>query len=514
MISLVQLLHNFLPDSILSQVDENLEVVGLVTDNRDVQSGDCFIALAGITQHGKQFIDDAINRGAAAVLLETENGGIELRRSALGKNVPIIALANLKTQLNTLLINFYQVSSSVFDMRLLGVTGTNGKSSITRFVAQMSTALHQPAGLMGTLGFGIWPKIVESKNTTPELAVLLRQFVSMQEGGAEVVAMEVSSHGIEQQRIEGLVFDSAVFSNLSQDHLDYHGDMESYFGIKRQLFLAENLHYAVINIDDEYGQRLLADEGISAQKISYGFSEQADVRVVNWQMHATSIDADITTPWGDACFSINMVGDFNLANVLAAIALLAAENKFNFQQVISAVQAITPAPGRMQSYSQQGKVPVVVDFAHTPAALENVLTTLSKQVDGRLVVVFGCGGNRDTEKRPLMAVVAQQLADIVYFTADNPRHENLDNIIQGMQSGLLVSSKTFVHIEKNREKAILSALKGLTENDVLLIAGKGHETYQDIAGQKIPYSDAGVLLAYGYQDSALANQEKIAQGGF
>ena len=513
MINIVQLMQKFLPESVLAQLDSSLNIAGLVTDNRDVRPGDCFIALAGITQHGKQFIDDAISRGACAVLVEVDGSfdsrAVELRGNDQGDSIPIIAFADVKEQLNGLLINFYQTSGSAFDMRLLGVTGTNGKSSITRFVAQMSAALNQPAGLMGTLGFGIWPNIVDSKNTTPELAVLLRQFSSMQKCGAEIVAMEVSSHGIEQQRIEGLIFDSAVFSNLTQDHLDYHGDMESYFGIKRQLFLAKNLQYAIINIDDEYGLRLLADDEISAQKISYGFSEQADVRVVSWKMHATSIDADISTPWGDASFSINMVGDFNLANVLAAIALLAVEKKFNFQQVISAVQTITPAPGRMQSYSKQGAVSVVVDFAHTPDALKNVLATLSKQVDGRLAVVFGCGGDRDSAKRPLMAAVAQQLADVVCFTADNPRHENLDEIILAMQSGLLASNKTPVEIEKNREKAILQAMSTLTEKDVLLIAGKGHETYQDIAGIKIPYSDEGVLLAHGYQDSSALKQKAL-----
>lgn len=502
MMTLAQLLQPLLPSNIQNALGSTLEISGLVTDNRDVKTGDCFIALAGITHHGKQFIDDAIARGASAILVEESENSIDVRKNTQGIDIPVIAVTDLKAQLNTLLINFYQASSSTFAMRLLGVTGTNGKSSITRFVAQMSTALHQPAGLMGTLGFGVWPTIVESKNTTPELAVLLRQFAAMQASGAEIVAMEVSSHGIEQQRIEGLTFDSAVFANLSQDHLDYHGDMESYFAIKRELFLAESLQHAIINIDDVYGQRLFADDDISAKKISYGFSSQADIRVVNWTMHATSIDADITTPWGDASFTINMVGDFNLANVLAAIGLLAVENKFEFQQIINAVPAITPAPGRMQSYRKSGVVPVVVDFAHTPDALKNVLATLAKQVEGRLAVVFGCGGNRDASKRPLMAAVAEQLADVVCLTADNPRHECLDTILEHMQAGLSSASCAKVMVEKDRQQAIENTINALTDNDILLIAGKGHEAYQDIAGTKIPYSDEAVLLALGYQDSA------------
>jgi UDP-N-acetylmuramoyl-L-alanyl-D-glutamate--2,6-diaminopimelate ligase len=498
----IQLLQMFLPATILSEIDYSLEIKGLVTDNRDVKSGDCFIALAGITHHGRQFIEDAIRRGAYAVLVEADNDGVEFKMNQQEQKVPVISFSNLKTQLNALLISFYDASSSVFDMRLLGVTGTNGKSSITRFVAQMSAALDQSAGLMGTLGFGVWPNIVVSKNTTPELAILLRQFSAMQKSGAQIVAMEVSSHGIEQQRIEGLTFDSAVFANLSQDHLDYHGDMESYFAIKRELFLPENLQHAIINIDDVYGQRLLADTEITAQKISYGFSEQADIRVVNWTMHATSIDADITTPWGEASFTINMVGDFNLANVLAAIGILGVENKFNFQQIIKSIQSITPAPGRMQAYSKPGFVPVVVDFAHTPDALENVLSTLSRQVEGQLAVVFGCGGDRDATKRPLMASVAQKLADVVCFTADNPRHENLENIIADMQAGLLVNDSVQVQVEQDRQQAIVKTMNTLTENDVLLIAGKGHEAYQDITGTKIPYSDEAVLFSLGYQDSS------------
>jgi len=483
----------------------DLDIKGLVTDNRDVTPGDCFIALAGITHHGKAFITDAIAKGASAVLLEVDadaelNGNI-----TYSSNIPVIAVRNLNALLNKILIDFYQLSSHAFNMRLMAVTGTNGKSSITRFAAQMSHGLQQPTGLMGTLGFGVWPNIVESKNTTPELAVLLRQFTLMKDQGAEQVAMEVSSHGIEQKRIEGLAFDTAVFANLSQDHLDYHGDMESYFSIKRELFLSSELHYAIINADDEYGQRLLVDEAISAKKISYGFSATADVRVVSWSINGASIDAFITTPWGDASFTINMVGDFNLANVLAAISMLAVENKFSFAAIIESINCITPAPGRMQAYSKAGCASAVVDFAHTPDALKNVLATLKKQTSGTLAVVFGCGGNRDADKRPKMASIAQGLADRLVFTADNPRKENLATIIENMRAGLDRSDNTPLEVELDRAKAIELALSKLESHDLLLIAGKGHEEYQDIDGLKIPYSDEGVLLALGYYDVASQN---------
>jgi UDP-N-acetylmuramoyl-L-alanyl-D-glutamate--2,6-diaminopimelate ligase len=505
--NLKQLLTPYLPDAGL--VNFEINVQGLVTDNRDVKPGDCFIALAGITHHGKQFIDDAITRGACAVLVESEAAPAIIKKNAQGQSIPVIALPDLNVQLNKLLIDFYQLSSQGFTMRLLGITGTNGKTSIARFVAQMSHALHQPAGLMGTLGFGVWPEIVASKNTTPELAVLLRQFSLMQNQGAELVAMEVSSHGIEQNRVEGLIFDSAVFANLSQDHLDYHGDMESYFSIKRELFLSSSLLYAIINSDDEYGQRLLADDEIKAKKISYGFADNADVRVVSWQMHSTSIDAEITTPWGDASFNIDMVGDFNLANVLAAVTLLAVNSKFDFAKIIAAIKGISPAPGRMQAYRKTGSVPVVVDFAHTPDALKNVLSTLTKQTLGKLAVVFGCGGDRDQDKRPLMAGIAQELADQVSFTSDNPRNENIDDIIQGMKLGLDAMNNTPVSIEKDREQAIHDMVVELTADDLLLIAGKGHEAYQDIGGHKVPYSDEGVLIAMGYQETNKQIDERV-----
>lgn len=492
----------------------DVDINGLVTDNRDVKEGDCFIALAGITHHGKAFIDDAITRGASAVLLEDDESAEHYGSISYHSNIPVIAVSSLKTFVNSILIDFYRLSSSVFDMHLLAVTGTNGKSSITRFAAQMSHGLQQPTGLMGTLGFGVWPNIIESKNTTPELAVLLRQFELMKTQGAEQVAMEVSSHGIEQKRIEGLAFEAAVFSNLTQDHLDYHGDMESYFAIKRELFLLPSLQNVIINADDDYGLRLLNDDAISAKKISYGFSADADVRVARWAMRGASIDASIITPWGDASFTINMVGDFNLANVLAAISLLAVSNQFSFDDIIKSINCITPAPGRMQAYAKEGCASVVVDFAHTPDALKNVLATLKKQTAGKLSVVFGCGGNRDADKRPLMARVAQNHADSIVLTSDNPRKENIDSIIEQMKAGIDQADNTSVKIELDRTQAIEIALAELGSDDLLLIAGKGHEAYQDIEGVKIPYSDEGALLALGYRDIAAVNIESIKKINF
>jgi UDP-N-acetylmuramoyl-L-alanyl-D-glutamate--2,6-diaminopimelate ligase len=493
----------------------DISITGLVTDNRDVKAGDCFIALAGITHHGKEFIGDAITRGACAVLIDAGDDFNSVNNNEIDQKImttiPIVSVSRLTDNVNNIVLDFYRQESAVDDLPLMAVTGTNGKSSITRFAAQMCHQLNHPTGLMGTLGFGVWPNVVESKNTTPELAVLLRQFSLMKEQGAQQVMMEVSSHGIAQKRIEGLVFETAVFSNLTQDHLDYHGDMETYYDIKRALFLLPTLKHAIINIDDEYGQRLMDDAAICAQKISYGFSSTANVRVLNWSSNGSSIDASISTPWGEAEFNINMVGDFNLSNVLAAISILVLEKVGTFTEVISALPAVTSAPGRMQTYSKDDCANVVIDFAHTPAALSNVLTTLVGNIktmksESRLSIVFGCGGNRDADKRPQMAAIAQAIADRVILTADNPRTENFENIIDDMQAGLKLDSDSNelvqVTVEQDRTTAIQMALSELSGDDILLIAGKGHENYQDINGVKIPYSDEQVLFSLGYRSAS------------
>lgn len=509
---------------ISSDIIVDVDVKGFVTDNRDVTAGDCFIALAGITHHGKEFIDDAVSRGAIAVLIDSADlSGLDTDKCSQG-SIPCIGINNLTHHVNNLVFDFYRQENSIDDLRLMAVTGTNGKSSITRFAAQMSHRLNHPTGLMGTLGFGVWPTIVESKNTTPELAVLLRQFCLMKEQGVQQVMMEVSSHGIAQKRIEGLTFETAVFSNLTQDHLDYHGDMETYYSIKRAIFLTPTLTHAIINIDDEYGQRLMNDTAISAQKISYGFSESADVRVIEWSSNGSSINASIATPWGDAHFTIGMVGDFNLANVLAAISLLALEGVDSFSDIISSVASITPAPGRMESYCKDGSATVVIDFAHTPAALHNVLSTLKKDIQknskARLAVVLGCGGDRDTDKRPKMAGIAESIADRVIFTSDNPRTEKVENIIHDMSLGLQSNKenkeRVLVSVELDRAKAIESALSELDSHDVLLVAGKGHEDFQDINGVKIPYCDEHVLLSLGYRVAKIDvknNKTHISGGG-
>ena len=476
--------------------DEKL-VSGIVTDNRDVQSGDIFIALAGAHHHGRQFIQDAISRGCAAVLVEAD----ALNSEEQATQVSVIAIPELKNVLSLLLAEFYQ-SVEFNQANMIGVTGTNGKSSIVRFITQLAAANNKTAGIMGTLGFGIWPDVKVSKNTTPEQAVLLRQINAMQNQGAEFIAMEVSSHGIAEKRTQGVNFDTAVFCNLSQDHLDFHGDMEAYYQTKRELFLTVGLQYAVINADDDYGQRLLADGEITAQKISYGLNpssseDRPDVWVKSYQVSISGIQAEIVTPWGEAEISFSLMGDFNLSNMLATIAALMVNDQFELVELTAHLNQISAPAGRMEMYRPEKSAdPVaVIDFAHTPDALNNVLVALNAHKSGELAVVFGCGGDRDSSKRALMGSSAE-MADKIWLTSDNPRSEKAADIVDMIQEGI-TDTETFVELD--RESAIRSAIDLLKGDDLLLIAGKGHEDYQEISGEKIPYSDQAVLLASGYQ---------------
>lgn len=491
-------LCDLLNGSLAMNITADNLVAGIVTDNRDVKAGDLFVALAGAHHHGRQFIADAISRGCSAILVETE----QLTTSEKISAVPVFAVAGLKALLPVLLARFYH--SVNFDkLNLLAVTGTNGKSSIVRFITQLAAACDTKAAIMGTLGYGIWPDVKASKNTTPEQAVVLRQLHDMQQQGAQLVAMEVSSHGIAEKRIAGIAFNGAVFCNLSQDHLDFHGDMESYFQTKRQLFVADDLSLAVICADDEYGQRLLKDTQVCAQKISYGLAADADVHASNVSMNQQGLQADITTPWGKASISVPLIGEFNLNNVLASIAALVASGQFSLAEVLAHLDVVTAPPGRMETYlSEQSEHPLaIVDFAHTPDAISTVLKTLKPHARRRLAIVFGCGGNRDQEKRALMGQ-ASEVADQIWLTSDNPRTESIDEIISMIKTGIRNTAAT---VEIDRSQAIIDAVNELSGDDILLVAGKGHEDYQEIAGKKIAYSDAGVLTGLGY---------RLASGGY
>lgn len=376
----------------------------------------------------------------------------------------------------------------------LGVTGTNGKTSCAWWMAQLLQMLGKKPGLIGTLGYGVWQqgKAIELRGTgytTPDANLLQKLLADLNEQGVSHVVMEVSSHGLVQGRVKAVRFSTALFTNLSHDHLDYHGTMEAYGAAKAQLFRHPGLQHAVINIDDSFGRSLVAD--IKQVKVlTYSVANtSADVHIDNLQLNSQGLRGHLVTPWGEAELSASLVGDFNVANLLGVIAVMGAEG-FTFADVVAAVKGLQAPPGRLQRVmaNRDGDdIDVFVDFAHTPDALEKVLLTLKAQTRRQLWCVFGCGGDRDSSKRAPMGAVVSSLADRAVVTSDNPRSENPMDIIEQIVSAMDESGTAVI---ADRQAAIIYALLHAQAGDVVLIAGKGHETYQDIKGVKVPFNDA------------------------
>ncbi|MBQ0779539.1 MAG: UDP-N-acetylmuramoyl-L-alanyl-D-glutamate--2,6-diaminopimelate ligase [Thalassolituus oleivorans] len=462
------------------------EINHIVIDSRDVKQGDLFIARVGRDNHGERFIETAIQAGASAVVALGEPG---FRCGILG--VPIFSTPDLLDHLSDWLHRAY---AGVSQLDLTAVTGTNGKSSVTQYIAQLLTQMKIECGLLGTLGNGIWPNLAETRNTTADLSVVLRHLNDMAEQSIKYAALEVSSHGIDQRRIDGIHFKVAVLTNLTRDHLDYHGSMEAYFEAKRRLFVGGNIGAALINIDDGYGRRLAADKDITVPVFTYGRSDKAEVRYHNVELNARGMTATLTTPWGEADIVLPLIGEFNLANATAAIAVLAIQG-FPFESLVAAASTLQSVAGRMEVYVKDNAPLAIVDFAHTPDALDNVLNAL-KPWNKAISLVFGCGGERDRTKRPIMAVIAQAHADQVWLTDDNPRGENSDQIFSDV---LAADGSDNFYCIHDRRKAIEGALEKTDKDSIVVITGKGHEAYQEVSGTRHAYSDAGVLMAQGYR---------------
>lgn len=462
-------------------------VIGnLHLDSRDIKPGDVFIARQGSVQDACQYIGSAIEQGAVAVLAQ---GDV---RFEFIKNAPVFYTPDLHALCPGWLKQYYITADYV---ELAAVTGTNGKSSVTHFIAQLLHMNQVPVGVFGTLGNGIWPELRQTHNTTSDLSVIRRQLSSLHAQKVKFAAMEVSSHGLQQGRIAGLKFNVGVFTNLSRDHLDYHGNINNYYASKRELFTSYAMNYAVINSDDHYGQILQRDPDVKAHVLTYGNKAGADIRYSNIRYDNYSMQAYVSSPWGKGEINLPMLGEFNLANVLAAISVLAIKG-YDFSLLLDQARHLKPVDGRMMIYQREheGKNQLaIVDFAHTPDALNSVLATLSQQPKP-LSVVFGCGGDRDSGKRPLMAESVLYYADKVWLTDDNPRHEDPEKIWADVLS---VKGSEAFHCQHDRALAIHDAVHHSLDN-ILLIAGKGHEHYQEIAGIKHQYSDEQVLMELGF----------------
>ncbi|MBT9567460.1 MAG: UDP-N-acetylmuramoyl-L-alanyl-D-glutamate--2,6-diaminopimelate ligase [Thiobacillus sp.] len=462
-----------------------IPVTQLVSDSRKVAPGAVFAAYPGEVRDGRDFIVQAVAQSADGVLWEADHYQWD---PAL--NIPNAGVSQLKYRVGEIAAHVYGEPSRA--MRMIGVTGTNGKTSVTHWIAQSLTMLGQKIAVIGTIGNG-FPAVGDKPgtltpalNTTPDAVELQQRLAAYRKQGAVACAMEVSSHGLEQGRVNGTAFNIAVLTNLSRDHLDYHGNMDNYANAKARLFNWSGLDCAVLNVDDAFGQRL-ESEVRNSQVAGYGFHRGA---VIGGKLRLTQqgLHLNVHTEWGNAELNVPLLGRFNAANALATLTTLLVSG-VKLDAACGAMTHITPPPGRMQTLGGNPQPLVVVDYAHTPDALEKVLATLREIVVGsRLICVFGCGGNRDAGKRPLMGKVSAAGADEVWVTSDNPRNEDPRHIIEDILAGSSAKS----HVEPDRARAIFEAIGGAHQGDVVLIAGKGHEDYQEIAGERLPFDDVAV----------------------
>lgn len=461
-----------------------IAVAELVSDSRKAAPGTVFAAYPGETRDGRDFIAQAVAQRVDGVLWEADHYQWD---PALG--VPNAGVAGLKTRIGEIAAHVYGEPSRALHM--VGVTGTNGKTSVAHWVAQTLSQLGRKTAVIGTVGNGFPGALTPALNTTPDAIELQQRLAQYRQQGATACAMEVSSHGLAQGRVNGTSFNIAVLTNLSRDHLDYHGDMENYADAKARLFNWPGLGWVVLNVDDAFGQQL-ESETRPARVAGYGFQRGAVIGE-KLRLSQTGLHLAVRTDWGHAEFDAPLLGRFNAANLLAVLTTLLVSG-VALEDACQALAHITPPPGRMQTFGGNAHPLVVVDYAHTPDALEKVLATLREIVSGgRLICVFGCGGNRDKGKRPLMGQAAAKGADDVWITSDNPRNEDPRHIIDDILAGTGGAKMNIpVHVEPDRARAIFEAIGGAHQGDVVLIAGKGHEDYQEVAGERLPFSDVAV----------------------
>ena len=512
-------------EGIAAPEDGDIVVSGLTQDSHAVRVGDAFVALAGAKHHGVEFAASALQQGAVVVLAErpglgTRDSGLEratARRmaplsanvGAVGESVgesaasvspgprsrvpgpEVIWIDHLRGHLGEIASRFHGDPSA--SMTVVGVTGTNGKTSTVQLLAQAFTWLGSRAATIGTLGAGLHGALHEGERTTPDVIRVHGLLAEFRDVGTTHVAMEVSSHALDQHRVDGVRFDVAVFTNLTRDHLDYHHTMEAYGAAKARLFGWPGLRAAVVNVDDAFGRQLAGKLPQAVWKVRYAIeADDAEIRARDVHTHSDGIDFELVTPWGSGTVRSRLLGRFNVANLLAVAGVLGAL-EVPFARITAALETLQPVAGRMSRIGGGALPLVVVDYSHTPDALEQALITLRAHCEGKLVCVFGCGGDRDAGKRPEMGAIAERLADLAIVTDDNPRGEDGDAIVAQVIAGMRSPQRTIV--ERDRARAIGLALSRAVEGDVVLLAGKGHEAYQESAGVKRPFDDLQVARA-------------------
>lgn len=500
-----------LRDLVQNESAPQLELAGLAEHSAEVRPGDGFVAIGLDTERKVANCYDAIARGAGALLVDAPLDDLT------DVAIPVVSVPGLTEERGALAARFYDYPSR--ELSCLGVTGTNGKTSIAHYFADLSGQLDVMTGYGGTLGWGVPgnSKLVDVGMTTPNAVALQRLLREFVDAGCQRVALEVSSHALAQERSRDVSFSHAIFSNLSRDHLDYHGTLENYQAAKRKLFTEWPLESAVINVDDEFGRTLCKQA--QGEVITYGQAPKGDKRVKNrradWSYAITPADTgslwvDWHSPYGDLSSRLPVVADFAVANVTACMALL-AHLGHDLEAIGSALAMLRPVAGRMERVGTEPTV--IVDYAHTPDALDQVLRTLRSSLSekSRLICVVGCGGDRDRGKRPMMANVSAEYAHEQWFTSDNPRTENPQSIIDDMLGEGFTGSKDRVHIEVDRARAIERAIAQADSIDVVLIAGKGHEDYQEIGGTKHVFDDR--LVARAAIESKVSGGDSAIEGG-
>jgi len=451
----------------------------LTLDSRNVRPGDLFLAVPGAKVDGRAHIADALQRGATAVAYEVDGATVLPLTDA-----PLIPVKGLIGQLSDIAGRFYGDPSRL--LALVGVTGTNGKTSVTQLVAQALDLLGQRCGLIGTLGTGFHGALKSGRLTTPDPIAVQATLYDLKKAGAAAVAMEVSSHALDQGRVNALAFDIAVLTNLSRDHLDYHGTMQAYAQAKEKLFAWPNLKSRVLNLDDDFG-RYLAEQSSESRLITYSLKDPAATLYCRQaDFDDNGVQATLVTAQGERALRSGLLGRFNLSNTLAAVGVLLGMD-YPLDEILKVIPALQGPVGRMQRLGGGRQPLVVVDYAHTPDALEKVLEALRPHARGQLLCLFGCGGDRDRGKRPLMAEVAERLADRVLVTDDNPRSEDPLQIFADIRPGF--SAAAHAEFVAGRAQAVARLIASAGLDDVIVLAGKGHEDYQEINGSRLAFSD-------------------------
>ncbi len=489
--SVVKTLSALLAHIVHLPVEYDIAVNNLQLDSRQVKQGDVFVAVAGEVVNGLDYIDSAIEAGAAAIIWEAKTTAVPFAWSANNqmKRVPLIAIVDLKKKLGEMASLFYGKPSEF--LNIVAVTGTNGKTSCVNFIAQV-LGKKQNCGLVGTLGTGVYPDITAGSYTTPDVVTMHKTLADFVQLNARFAAVEVSSHALSQGRVDQVQFDVAIFTNLTQDHLDYHGTMDAYLKEKVKLFQMPYIKTAIINVNDHYGQDII-ESTVAENIITYGIDasiNNPDIYATDIQYSPNKTDFTLNTKQGSVFITSSLVADFNVSNLLAVSAYLELQG-YSLDEIAERIATIKPVVGRMQKIMAPDFPLVIVDYAHTPDALKQVLQTLIKQFKDNLTCVFGCGGERDKDKRSKMGEVADNYASMIVLTNDNPRNESAEEIIMQINQG--ISNKAKVMVELDRKKALELAIKKTSAKGCVLVAGKGHENIQIIANKKFEFNDMNVV---------------------